>query len=106
MKALDANDYGSFPSQACLGHFGTENLQPLVRDFKPAIQAFDFLQPLVAVFHCSPKGFVVENALRTASRPIGVASYAIVPQLPEDYRNELPSPKAIAERLQAWEDGR
>jgi len=46
---------------------------------------------------------VVEYALRTASRPIGVASYTVVPQLPEDYRNELPSPEEIAERLKAWE---
>ena len=45
---------------------------------------------------------VVEYALRTASHPIGVASYSVVPQLPEDYRDELPSPEEIAERLQAW----
>ena len=47
---------------------------------------------------------VVEYALRTASHPIGVASYTVVPQLPEDYRNELPSPEAITERLKAWEE--
>jgi len=47
---------------------------------------------------------VVEYALRTASHPIGVASYTVVPQLPEDYRNELPSPEEIAERLKAWEE--
>jgi len=48
---------------------------------------------------------VVEYALRTASRPIGVASYTIVPQLPEDYRDELPSPEEIAEQLKFWEGG-
>jgi predicted nuclease of restriction endonuclease-like (RecB) superfamily len=46
---------------------------------------------------------VVEYALRTSARPIGVATYAIVPQLPEDYRNELPSPEIIAERLRLWD---
>jgi hypothetical protein len=45
----------------------------------------------------------VEYALRTAGRPIGVATYAIVPQLPEAYRSQLPSPEAIAERLRLWE---
>jgi hypothetical protein len=46
---------------------------------------------------------VVEYALRTAMRPIGVASYSIVPQLPDAYRGELPSPEAIAESLRLWE---
>jgi len=46
---------------------------------------------------------VVEYALRTATRPIGVATYTIVPQLPEAYRQELPSPEAIAERLRLWD---
>jgi YhcG PDDEXK nuclease domain len=48
---------------------------------------------------------VVEYALRTAVRPIGVATYTIVPQSPDAYREELPSPEAIAERLSLW-DGR
>lgn len=48
---------------------------------------------------------VVEYALRTASRPIGVASYSILPTLPEEYRDELPSPEEIARRLQVWEGG-
>jgi hypothetical protein len=47
---------------------------------------------------------VVEYALRTAVRPIGVATYAVVPQLPEAYREELPSPEAIAARLKLWEE--
>jgi predicted nuclease of restriction endonuclease-like (RecB) superfamily len=45
-----------------------------------------------------------EYALRNAVRPIGVATYSIVPQLPEAYRDELPSPEAIAERLRLWDD--
>ncbi len=46
---------------------------------------------------------VVEYALRTAGRPLGVATYTVVPQLPEDYRADLPSPEQIAERLKAWD---
>ena len=45
----------------------------------------------------------MEYALRTAGRPIGVATYTVVPQLPEAYRDQLPSPEAIAERLRAWD---
>lgn len=45
---------------------------------------------------------IVEYALRNASRPLGVATYTVVPQLPEGYQADLPSPEQIAERLQAW----
>jgi hypothetical protein len=49
--------------------------------------------PPIGMIICRYKNkTVVEYALRTASRPIGVATYTIVPQLPEDYRDELPSP--------------
>lgn len=58
----------------------------------------------VGIIICRDKNkTVVEYALRTANRPIGVATYTVVPQLPEAYRNELPSPEAIAERLRLWE---
>jgi YhcG PDDEXK nuclease domain len=59
--------------------------------------------PPIGIIICRSKNkTVVEYALRSASRPIGVATYTIVPQLPEAYRDELPSPEAIAERLQLW----
>ncbi len=61
--------------------------------------------PPIGIIICRSKNkTVVEYALRSASRPIGVATYTIVPQLPEAYRDELPSPEAIAERLQLWAD--
>lgn len=47
---------------------------------------------------------VVEYALRTASRPMGVATYTVSSQLPEKYRDELPGPEQIAERLRAWSE--
>jgi len=58
----------------------------------------------IGIIICRDKNkTVVEYALRTASRPIGVASYTIVPELPEAYRADLPSPDAIAERLRLWD---
>ena len=61
--------------------------------------------PPIGIIICRSKNkTVVEYALRSASRPIGVATYTIVPQLPEAYRDELPSPEAIAQRLQLWAD--
>ena len=58
----------------------------------------------IGIIICRDKNkTVVEYALRTAGRPIGIATYAIVPQLPEAYRDELPSPEAIAERLCMWD---
>lgn len=86
-------------------------------DFKPEhkgkmefyLEALDTQQRLpgenasIGILICRDKNrTVVEYALRTASRPLGVATYAVVPQLPEDYRDELPSPEQIAERLGAW----
>ena len=60
--------------------------------------------PPIGIIICRDKNVtVVEYALRSAGRPIGVATYTIVPQLPEAYRDQLPSPAAIAERLRGWE---
>lgn len=58
--------------------------------------------PPIGIIICrSKENTVVEYALRTAARPLGVATYTVVPQLPEDYRHDLPSPEQIAERLKA-----
>lgn len=57
----------------------------------------------IGIIICRDKNkTVVEYALRSAGRPIGVATYTVVPELPEAYRAELPSPEAIAERLRLW----
>ena len=61
----------------------------------------------IGIIICRDKNkTVVEYALRTTNKPIGVATYTIVPELPEAYRNELPSPEAIAERLRVWDQER
>jgi predicted nuclease of restriction endonuclease-like (RecB) superfamily len=60
--------------------------------------------PPIGIIICRNKNkTVVEYALRTANRPIGVATYTIVPELPEAYRAELPSPEQIAERMRLWD---
>jgi predicted nuclease of restriction endonuclease-like (RecB) superfamily len=60
--------------------------------------------PPIGIIICRSKNkTVVEYALRTASRPIGVATYEIVASLPEAYRSELPSLEAIADRLRLWD---
>lgn len=72
-----------------------------------AQQRYDGENPPIGIIICRDKNkTVVEYALRTAGRPIGVATYTIVPQLPEAYRDELPSPEAIAERLRIWDRAR
>ena len=61
--------------------------------------------PTIGIIICRDKNkTVVEYALRTASRPIGVATYTVSTELPEAYRDDLPSPEAIAERLKLWDD--
>lgn len=78
-------------------------LQPLVAEISWSKILLPEENALIGIIICRDKNkTVVEYALRTASRPIGVATYTIVPELPEAYRAELPSPEAIAERLQAW----
>jgi YhcG PDDEXK nuclease domain len=60
--------------------------------------------PPIGIIICRSKNkTVVEYALRSAVRPIGVATYEIVAALPEAYRSELPSPEAIADRLRLWD---
>lgn len=60
--------------------------------------------PPIGIIICRNKNkTVVEYALRSASRPLGIATYSVVPQLPENYQDDLPSPEMIAERLRLWD---
>ena len=89
-----------------------------IGDFKPEhkgkmefyLEALDAHERLpdenapIGIIICRDKNkTIVEYALRSAARPLGVATYAVVPQLPDDYRAELPSPQQIAERLRGWD---
>ena len=59
--------------------------------------------PPIGIIICRGKNkTVVEYALRNATRPLGIATYSVVPRLPENIQTELPSPEQIAERLGAW----
>lgn len=70
-----------------------------------AQQRLEGENPPIGIIICRDKNkTVVEYALRTASRPIGVATYTVVQELPENYRSELPSPEAIAEHLRLWDE--
>lgn len=58
----------------------------------------------IGIIICRSKNkTIVEYALRNALRPLGVATYAVVPQLPDDYKADLPSPELIAERMRLWD---
>lgn len=54
----------------------------------------------IGIIICKSKDkTVVEYALKNATQPIGVATYAITSQLPKDYERFLPSEEEIRERL-------
>jgi len=56
--------------------------------------------PSIGIILCKGKDrTVVEYALRDASKPVGVAAYQIVTQLPQDLQDQLPAPEQIAKLL-------
>ncbi|MEA3464574.1 MAG: PDDEXK nuclease domain-containing protein [Thermodesulfobacteriota bacterium] len=98
-----------------------EKLQPLVREvswsknllFHRRLRCLVAIEIKIGDFKPEHKGKMelYLEALNTQERiegentPIGIASYSILSTLPEEYRNELPSPEEIARRLQVWENG-
>ena len=57
----------------------------------------------IGIILCKEKNrTIVEYALRDARKPIGVATYCIMKQLPKELRDQLPSPEEISNLL---EDG-
>lgn len=56
--------------------------------------------PSIGIIICKEKNrTIVEYALRHSSSPIGVATYSLSPELPEEYRHLLPSSEDIARRV-------
>jgi len=54
----------------------------------------------IGIIVCKSKNkTIVEYSLKTTIQPIGVATYSTSPSLPEEYRQYLPAPEVIAERL-------
>jgi hypothetical protein len=59
--------------------------------------------PPIGIVICRSKTrTMVAYALRTMTRPLGIATYTVTPQLPANFQGELPSPEQIAERLAGW----
>jgi predicted nuclease of restriction endonuclease-like (RecB) superfamily len=57
--------------------------------------------PSIGIILCKQKSrTIVEYALREARKPIGVATYRIVKQLPRELRGQLPSPAEIGKLLE------
>ena len=59
--------------------------------------------PAIGIIICKSKNrTIVEYALRNSTMPIGVATYSITRDLPEDYKNLLPETDKITERLKRF----
>ena len=57
--------------------------------------------PAIGIILCKEKRrTIVEYALNTAEKPIGVATYRIVKRLPREYKGLLPAPGEIAKLLE------
>ncbi len=60
-------------------------------------------KPSIGIIICKDKNkTIVEYALKNMSNPIGVASYTLTENLPTEYKNLLPSPNEIRERLSGF----
>jgi hypothetical protein len=56
--------------------------------------------PSIGILICKSKErMIVEYALKESSKPIGVATYKIVTSVPDELRNDLPTPEQIAKLL-------
>ncbi len=56
--------------------------------------------PSIGIIICKEKNrTIVEYALRKSSSPIGVATYSLIQELPEEYKKLLPSSEDIAQRV-------
>ncbi len=61
-------------------------------------------KPSIGIILCKEKNrTIVEYALHSAKKPIGVATYQMVKRLPKEMKGQLPSPEEIAKLL---EDGK
>ena len=61
--------------------------------------------PAIGIIICKSKNrTIVEYALRNSTIPIGVATYSISTNLPENYKTLLPDANRISERLRNLEN--
>jgi len=62
--------------------------------------------PSIGIIICKSKSItIVEYALKNLSGPIGIAGYTLTNTLPKEYKDLLPSPKEIEEKLSGFMDG-
>ncbi len=60
--------------------------------------------PSIGIILCrSRKKTIIEYALRESNKPIGVAGYRFVSEIPENLRGELPAPEQIARLMEGIE---
>ena len=60
----------------------------------------DHENPAIGIIVCKSKNrMIVEYALRDSRQPIGVATYTINEQLPEQWKNLLPSPEQLEKHI-------
>ncbi|MCE2717697.1 MAG: YhcG family protein [Dolichospermum sp.] len=59
--------------------------------------------PSIGIILCKSKQrTIVEYALKDSNKPIGVATYQIVSQLPQELKNQLPDPEQVAKLLEGF----
>ena len=57
--------------------------------------------PAIGIIICKSKNrTIVEYALKTSTMPIGVATYKLSPELPDVYKELLPTSEDIAKKLE------
>jgi predicted nuclease of restriction endonuclease-like (RecB) superfamily len=63
-------------------------------------------QPSIGILICKEKDrTVVEYSLKTTSHPMGVASYRIEKEVPDDLKSYLPTPEEIIKRIEGFLGG-
>lgn len=64
-------------------------------------------QPSIGVILCKGRNeVIVEYALRDMSKPMGVAEYRLGVSLPKRLQHDLPTPKDLAQEVDAWLEAR
>ena len=59
-----------------------------------------FDNPTIGLVLCKEKNDVVaERALRSADQPMGISTYRLGDELPDDYKDVLPSPEDLQSRI-------
>jgi len=61
--------------------------------------------PSIGIILCAEKdNFIVEYSLRSLEKPVGVSEYYLTKKLPVKFRNKLPSPELLKEKLLERDD--